>query len=172
MMDTNGKTYEEEEIEIEAQEVEQTEELETEKQTLEKKVEELENKYKRALADYQNLEKRQRDDRANWILTANKQLLQKLLPVLDTLILAQKHSDDTSLKVTADQFLGVIKAEGLTQIETVGKKFDPHVMEAIDTRAGKDGEVVEEVTAGYLLHETLLRAAQVIVGNGEKEEKN
>lgn len=130
----------------------------------EEKAREWEEKYKRALADYHNLVKRVQTERAGWIQTANKELLLRLLPVLDTLILARKHSQDQTLAVTAQQFLDVLLAEGVKQMETVGRSFDPYMMEAIETVEGEEGKVVEEVRAGYTLHDTLLRPAQVRVG--------
>lgn len=135
---------------------------------LEEKVLDLDNKYKRALADYQNLEKRVRDEKSEWIKSANQQLLLRLLPALDTVMLAASHTEDKGIKVTVDHFLGTLKAEGIEKIETIGKKFDPSIMEVIQTREGKDSEVLEEVRAGYLLYGKLLRPAQVIVGQDEK----
>jgi molecular chaperone GrpE len=146
--------------------VEQTVE-QTKIEELERKVEESEAKYKRAIADYQNLEKWMREQRSEWIQSANKDLLLRLLPVLDTLLLAQLHSKDQTLQVTVTHFMDILKAEGVTKIETMGKDFDPHLMEAITTAEGKENKVVEELRPGFRLHEKVLRPAQVIVGQGE-----
>jgi molecular chaperone GrpE len=142
------------------EELEQIPEVEA----LKLQVEEAENKYRRALADYQNLQKRTQADRLQWIQGANRELLLRIMTVLDTLMLAQQHMQDKNLDVSIQQFLDVLKSEGVTKIETIGKKFDPHLMEAIATGEGKEGEVVEELRAGFLLHDKLLRAAQVKVG--------
>lgn len=149
------------------EEVEEThEESESQKEiaVLQQKVDEAENKYRRALADYQNLQKRSQEDRAEWIKSANRELLLRILTVFDTLVLAYKHLEDKNLQVSINHFLDVLKAEGVTRIETVGKDFDPAVMEAITTAEGEEGKVVEEVRAGFMLFDKLLRAAQVIVG--------
>ena len=134
---------------------------------LEQKVKELDNQYKRALADYQNLEKRVIDEKREIIRRANRDLLLRLLPVLDTLMLAQEHIQHDGLTVSINQFLDTLKTEGVTRIETVGKPFDPSLMEAIGTDKGKEHMVIKETRAGYLLHDMLLRPAQVIVGEGE-----
>src|SRR5882672_6499330 len=84
------------------------------------KLEEAEGKYRRALADYQNLQKRVQEEKGEWIRAANKDLLLRLLPVLDTLMLAQKHLQDQGLTVSINQFLDIIKTEGVTQIKTTG----------------------------------------------------
>jgi molecular chaperone GrpE len=133
-------------------------------QSLKDKVEEAEQRYRRALADYQNLQRRVQEDRINWIQAANKELLLKLLPVLDTLMLAQKHINDKGLELSISQFFNVLAQERVEQIKTNGEKFDPAIMEAIGTAEGKKDIVVEEARAGYKLHDQILRSAQVIVG--------
>lgn len=134
---------------------------------LEEKVKELENKWKRALADYQNQEKWVREKKSEWIKSANKDLLLRILPVLDTLYLAALHTEDKNIQISIDQFLVILKDEGVTRIEALGKEFDPFLMEAISTENGKENVVVKELRTGYKLFESVLRPAQVIVGNGE-----
>src|SRR5258706_11040371 len=124
----------------------------------------LENNYKRAIADYQNLQRRTQEEKINWIKSASKDLILKMLPVLDTLILANKHLQDKGLDLSIDQFLKVLKEEGVEKIETIGKEFDPHLMEAITTQQGEDNKVLEEIRAGYMLYDMVLRTAQVVVG--------
>ena len=132
-------------------------------------IEELENQNKRVLADYRNLENRVSQERGEWILKANKSLLLNLLPVLDTLILANKHSQgkDQNLSLSIQQFLDILKREGVVKIEAQGQSFDPNLMECIETVEGIDGKVTEEVRAGYTLYDEILRVAQVKVGKGK-----
>jgi molecular chaperone GrpE len=124
----------------------------------------LENQLKRALADYQNLEKRIASEKSSWILASNKNLLLRLLPGLDSLLLAEKHTQDEGVKISIKHFLDILENEGVKKIETVGKDFNPNLMEAITTQEGEDGKVLEEVRAGYMLYDQVLRPAQVIVG--------
>lgn len=124
----------------------------------------LEGNYKRALADYQNLQKRVSDERRILILNANKDLLLRILSILDTLILANKHDSSEGLKVAIKQFEDVLKSEGVTKIETVGQDFNPETMEAIAIEEGEEGKIIEEVRSGFLLNDKLLRVAQVKVG--------
>ncbi|MDO8657941.1 MAG: nucleotide exchange factor GrpE [Candidatus Levybacteria bacterium] len=126
--------------------------------------EELENQVKRVLADYQNLEKRTIEDKKNWIRIANKELLLRLLPVLDTLILASKHVKNDGLELSIKQFQDVLKEEGLIRVETTGCKFNPETMECVETVEGEEGKVIVELSAGYLLNDKLLRPARVKVG--------
>lgn len=143
----------------EKEEAEQTEELEGPSAK-----NDFEEKYKRALADYQNLQRRTDEQKREWIMSAGRNVILKLLPVLDTLLLAQKHIEDKGLEISIDQFLKVLSDEGVTKIKAIGEKFNPHTMEAIGTTEGENEKVIEEVRAGFMLHDTVLRSAQVIVG--------
>lgn len=138
---------------------------EDEKTLLKQKIEELENQNKRLLADYRNLEKRVDAQRRDWILEANKKLLLNLLPVLDTLMLAEKHSKgDQTLGLSVRQFLDILGQEGVEKIKTEGISFDPNLMECIVTVEGEDGKVINETRVGYKLYDQVLRPAQVAVG--------
>lgn len=128
------------------------------------RIEELEAQAKRFLADYQNLQRRTQEEKGNWIQMANKDLLLKLLPIFDTLVLANNHIQSEGLTLSIKQFLQVLEQEGVTKIEAVGKPFDPQTMECITTQEGKEGVVLSEVRAGFMLRNATLRSAQVIVG--------
>ena len=161
-MDKKKKKTEEENIEEVL-----NEEIDENFTNISQEKEELESKYKRALADYQNLEKRMHEQKRHWIMGANRDLLLRFLPVVDTLKLASEHSDDQALKVSLQQFEDVLKSENVIKIETVGKNFDPERMECITTESGEEGKVIKEVRAGYMLGDFLLRPSQVIVGESK-----
>ena len=154
------KKEEIEEVVEEETEIEGKEEIEELKQ----KVGELENNYKRALADYQNLQKRAAEERGDWLKIANRELLLRLLPILDTLMLGFKHTQSADLKVMINQFLDVLKSEQVTKVDIKDKDFDPQLMEVIEIAEGKDGKVLEEVRTGFMIYDKLLRPAQVKVG--------
>ena len=135
-----------------------------EKKIQDSELENLENQLKRALADYQNLEKRIASEKSEWIKISNKDLLLRLLPGLDSLLLAQKHTQDEGVKVSIKHFLDVLELEGVKKIETIGKDFDPKIMEAVSTKQGEEGKVLEELRTGYTIYDSVLRPAQVIVG--------
>ena len=130
----------------------------------EEKVGNLENQLKRALADYQNLEKRVGEEKRDWILSANRQLLLRLLPVLDTLTMASQHVDNQGLQLSIKQFEDALKSEGVEKIETEGKDFNPMLMECVVTEKGEEGKVLSEIRAGYIMGDKVLRPAQVMVG--------
>jgi molecular chaperone GrpE len=130
------------------------------------KIENLENQLKRAVADYQNLEKRIYSEKSEWIKAANKDLLLRLLPGLDSLILAEKHTQDEGVKVSVKHFLDILEEVGVKKIETENQDFDPNLMEAVGTTNGDENKVIEETRAGYKLFDLVLRPSQVIVGKG------
>ena len=131
---------------------------------LKQKIEELENQVKRALADYQNLEIRVMEERRVWVQQANKGMLLRFLPGVDTLELAAKHSKDQGIGLALAQILQALREEGIKKIATEGLVFDPHTMECVETVDGQEGIVEKEIRAGYTLYDKILRPAQVLVG--------
>lgn len=138
---------------------------------LKQKIEEFDNKYKRALADYLNLEKRVTQEQRDWIVKANRQLIIRLLPILDTLMLAGEHVQDESLPLSIKQFLDILKSEGVQRIETIGQEFNPKTMQCVEMVEGEDGKVISETRAGFSMQEEVLRAALVRVGSAKQNQK-
>lgn len=137
---------------------------------LRKRVEELENNWRRALADYQNLEKRTVQEREKFVKWANATLIDKLLGVLDTLEKAVDHLKDKGLKSALDQFRIVLESEGLKEVKTVAEEFNPETMDAVEMVKGNKNKVVEVVLKGYMLNDKILRPAKVKVGRGKSYE--
>lgn len=135
------------------------------------KLDEAINNWKKALADYQNLEKRVEAEREERARSANKGVILRLLPVLDTLMIAAKHVQDEGLPLSVKQFLDVLKQEGVEKIEVQGRNFDPALMECLETEEGEGNKVLEEIRTGFTLNGQVLRPAQVKVGKSQKQEK-
>lgn len=131
----------------------------------------LENLWKRALADYQNLEKRTVQEKEEFVKFANSQLILKILPSLDSLEKAEKHLKDQGLNLALKQLKEGLVQEGLEKIQTQGKDFDPEEMECVEVGQGKEGKVLDEIRAGYKLGDRVLRVAQVRVGKEKGELK-
>lgn len=132
---------------------------------LKREVEEWKGKYFRALADYQNLEKRVSEQRQEWARNAAKELIAQLLSVLDTLEQAQKHLKDQGLTLAVKSFGDVLAKEGVEKIEVLGEKFDPLTMECVEVIGESRGDdVIEELRPGYKLGDKVIRVAQVKVG--------
>lgn len=135
---------------------------------LEKRIGELEHQWKRALADYQNLEKRTAGELTRNTQFATAELVKKLLLLRDDLERAASHTQDKGLKLILDQFKKIVEDEGVTEIKALGEPFDPTTMTAIDVKPGKKDQVFEVASPGYRLHERVLRPAKVYVGKGEQ----
>lgn len=127
---------------------------------------ELEDKYKRALADYQNLLKQTAKEKQEFVRYANEQFLCEILPVYDNLKMALKHSDKKNDKwvegvnYVVKQFKTVLEGAGIEEIKTIGEKFDHNTMEAVE---GKGETVKKEARPGYKLHGKVIAPAKVIL---------
>jgi molecular chaperone GrpE len=76
---------------------------------LEEQIQELENNWKRALADYKNLEKRVAEEKEGIVSFSNLVLISELIPVLDNLEMLEKHIDDIGLKLVVKEFKQIAK---------------------------------------------------------------
>jgi molecular chaperone GrpE len=130
----------------------------------------------RALADYDNLRKRSEEEREVWIKFASKNIVAKLISVLDNLDSAQKHLNDQDLAIAIAEFRKVLNEEELEEIAPEkGSKFDPGYHEAIEkVDGGKHGEVAETVLKGWRFRDGMLvRAAKVkVYGESEGKEED
>jgi molecular chaperone GrpE len=130
----------------------------------EERIAELENNWKRALADYKNLEKRIAEERNEIRTYANSVLILRFLPVLDNLEMVLQHVKDAGLEFTLKEFRQILEDEGLKEINPADSGFDALTMEAVETVEGDDGKVIEVLRKGYLLNDRLIRPARVKVG--------
>lgn len=131
---------------------------------LKKQIEEWKGKYLRALADYQNLDRRSREDTNEVRKFAGEIILARLLPVVDTIRKAKDHLKDPGLDLAFKELTAVLEEQGAEPMTVVGKVFNPHEMECIEVVDGKDNMVIEEVLPGYFFRGKVLRVAQVKVG--------
>lgn len=147
----------------------ETKKLEIEKlrkdaEELKKQADDYKNKYLRALADYQNYEKRVREEKNQVQEFAITNILVRLLPFLDHLEKAEVFIKDKGLKMVKDNFEKVLESIGLEEIKIEGKEFDPHIAEAIEMVEGDRDNIVKEVIRrGYMLNGKVIRVAQVKV---------
>ena len=134
---------------------------------------EWEEKYKRARADYVNLERRVKDQQEEFSQFANSVLILKLLPILDDLEKAVGVAKDDGLpagrqglKLVLKNLQGVLKSEGIEEIKIKkGDDFDPTIMECtVAEGSGEKQKVLEVIRKGYKVKDKILRPAQVQVG--------
>jgi molecular chaperone GrpE len=140
----------------------------------------LENKYKRALADYQNLLKRSAEEKREFVRFANEGMILDFLPVSENLKLAVNHSSGDQkenswlegVKYVIKQFGDIMKDYGVEEIKTVGEKYDHNLMEALENEKTEDEEkegiVARELSPGYTMNGKVIKAARVIVYEVER----
>lgn len=129
--------------------------------------EELKSQYLRALADYQNLERRTQEEKAVFARYALKEFLEKLLVILDDLEKAADHLNDRGILLTLGKLKDLLADEGLKEINPEkGADFDSGLMEVIEVVEEpnlESGKVAEVLSKGYFLNGKMLRPARVVV---------
>ncbi len=142
-----------------------------------KKIAELEDKYLRQVAEFDNFRRRVMKEKAELILNGGEKVLTSLLPVVDDLERAQQHmanaTDVKALKegidLIIDKFNKLLKSQGVKEIETKGKDFDVNYHEAITMIPSENdeqkGKIVDCVSKGYTLNDKVIRYAKVVVAN-------
>lgn len=127
----------------------------------------------RVTAEYANYRKRTERDRTVAIEVAKSKALEKFLPILDDLELADKHGDlkEGPLKAFADKFTNIITGQGLVAFGAEGDEFDPERHEAVqDLSSGEEKVIGTVLRKGYLVDERLVRTAMVIIADPAGDE--
>ena len=145
-------------------------------ESLRAELEQARGAHLRAVADYQNLQRRAQEERAEfgrYQLTAS---ILNFLPVLDDLERAvesphediKDHAWVTGVELVMQKFRSVLESAGVTEILALGAAFDPAKHEAVGSAPGPDGTVVRVLRRGYVLNDRVMRAAMVLVGDGDR----
>ncbi len=129
------------------------------------RIKELEENWKRALADYQNLEKRIKQEKEIFVRLATASVIDKTLGVLDDLDRANQHLKDEGLNLVVKRFKDVLESEGVKEINVEGREFDPKTMECVEMVAGPNNRIISVVQKGYTLNDQLIRPVKVKVGH-------
>lgn len=139
---------------------------------------ELEQEVLRARAELENFRKRMQRDSEQQLKYANVPLVRDLVEVVDNLNRAlEAASNDTTNSAALRDGVGMVLSQlgtvlgkyGCKPIESVGQEFDPNIHEAIAQMPSDEhvaGRVAQEVAAGYLLHDRVVRPSSVIVSTG------
>ena len=156
-------------------EVEEKEEPKKEP-TVEEKLAELQDRYLRLSAEYDNFRKRTLKEKIDLQKSANENLLEAILPVADDFDRAMQSVDEAKdieavkegMKLISGKFSAFLNQQGVKEIEAVNKKFDTDLHEAITKIPAPSkklkGKVVDVVQKGYLLNEKVLRFSKVVIG--------
>jgi len=137
----------------------------------------------RSQAEFANYKKRIERERELYISLANAALISKLLPVLDDWERALETIPDKLRSVNWVEGVALIERtvrttleqEGLTEIDAVGKKFNPELHHAVvrqETTEYAEDEIISELQKGYKLHDKVLRPSMVTVAANPTDENN
>lgn len=139
----------------------------------EQKVEELTDRLKRTMAEFDNFRKRTEKEKSSMYIIGAKEIVEKILPVVDNFErgLAQAPEDDPfaeGMKMIYKQMMTAFDEMGVKPIEAVGKEFDPNLHNAVmhveDESVGEN-IVVEEFQKGYTYKDFVVRHSMVKVAN-------
>ncbi len=155
-------------------------EVKTDEKTIdfEQKFIEINDKYLRLSAEYDNFRKRSLKEKMELIKTAGEDILLNILPVVDNFERALKsinnsHSEESKairegIELIYTNFKEFLLQRGVKEIEAIGKVFDTDHHEAITKIPAPEedmkGKVIDVIEKGYLMHEKVIRFSKVVVG--------
>ena len=156
-------------------------EREAKEPDLEQQLAELEDRYRRAIAEMANAQKRFERDRQRTSKVAVARFVEKLLPMIDNMAHSLKHAHESHDAADIIKGFGLIEAQllqilndsGIKFIESVGKPFDSDVHHAVTTDVTGDvppGTITEELGRGCTIDDFVIRPAQVKVAAAPPEE--
>lgn len=152
------------------------EEVQKEEPSMEDILAELQNKYLRLSAEFDNYRKRTLKEKMDLQVSAREDILVNILPVVDDFERGMESVESATdidavkegLKLIYTKFSGFLTQQGVKEIDAVGKKFDTDLHEAITKipveSKKKKGKVVDVVEKGYTLKEKVIRYSKVIIG--------
>lgn len=144
--------------------------------SFEQKYNELNDKYLRLSAEFDNYRKRTLKERMELIKSAGEDILINFLPIMDNMQRAQKFAAESTEPEAVKEGINIIfksladflTQRGIKEIEAAGSDFDTDLHEALTKIPAPDetlkGKVVDVIEKGYKLNEKVIRYAKVVVG--------
>lgn len=169
----NETAKEQPEATVETTEEKTTEELLAEAQA---EIEELKTRQLYKQAEFDNYRKRVMTEKAELILNGGRKVLEAMLPVIDDMERALAHMDKAEdvqavkegVELIHKKFIATMKAQGVTAMEATGADFNTDFHEAVTQFPAPTeelkGKVIDCTEKGYMLNDTVLRFAKVVVG--------
>lgn len=121
----------------------------------------------RAQADYQNLQRRSREEKAHVTKFATKALVEDMLEPLEHLSMTAEQLKNPILDMVLQKLWSVLEDHGLQELKVLGKPYDVLEMEVVDLVDGateSDGVVVKIVKRGYSINGAIIQHAKVVIG--------
>lgn len=145
-------------------------------QELEKKLTEINDKYVRLYADFENYRKRSSKEKIELLQLAGENIFKQLLPVLDDFERALKAMADIAdinvikqgEELIYNKMKNILTQNGLAEMKSLGEPFNSDLHDAISNIPApseeQKGKVIEETEKGYYLNGKVIRHAKVVVG--------
>ncbi len=133
----------------------------------------MDDRFKRVAAEFENYKKRSNKEKETLYNSLKSDVISTILPVVDNLekAVVAKTEDESykqGVELVLRQFKDVLTMNGVKEIDTIGKTFDPELHEAvasvIDENLGEK-EIKEEYRKGYILGNKVIRHSMVVVAN-------
>ena len=153
-----------------------TDKVVDEEETLQEKYDELNNRYLRLHAEFDNYRKRTLKEKMEIIKSGGEKVLSEMIPLVDDFERALEtvqNADDKDaivegMELIYAKFVSFLNQNGVKEIEAIGESFDADRFEAVTTIPAQDESqkdvVVDCIQKGYILNEKILRFPKVIVG--------
>jgi len=147
-----------------------------EERSAEEKLAEMQDKYLRLSAEFDNYRKRTLREKIELSKHASEELLLKILPVMDDFERALSHLDTTTdcqamkegIDLIHGKLISFLKQNGVTEVETLNCPFNVDLHDAVAKVAvqeeEKKGKIVEVMQKGYYLHGKIIRHSKVVIG--------
>ena len=136
-------------------------------------IDELNDRYKRLLAEFENYKKRSGKERETLYNSILSDIVEVFLPIVDNLenalkIETQDEEYKKGIELIVKQFREILKAKGVEEIPSIGETFDPSLHEAVSSIQDpekKAQEIVQEYRKGYKIGSKVIRHSMVVVAN-------
>lgn len=150
---------------------------------LEEEVKQNYDRYLRAQAEIDNIIKRNKKDKEEWIKYSNETLIKDLLQVIDNLENALNHSANEDsfnaliegVELTLKGLKDTLAKSGLEEVRTLGEDFDPcfhHAVQEAVSESVEKGKILQEFQKGYTLNQRLIRPSMVVISKGNSDDNS
>ena len=152
-------------------EQEVAEKLENMKNSYQEQIGDLTDKWQRALADYQNLERRTQVEISQRVSSKTNDLLLNFINIYEDFLraensLSKENIDTSGIQAVIKNMENLLAENNITPINAVGEIFDPQIHEAVsivEDNTLDDGTITQEVSKGYISGKAILKPSKVIV---------
>lgn len=158
---------------VQEQEIQQEEKVDCIIDPKQQELDELNDRYKRVLAEFENYKKRSGKERETLYNSILSDIVEVFLPIVDNLenaVKAETQDEEyrKGVELVLKQFKDILKAKGVEEIPAIGETFDPSLHEAVSSIQDPEKnaqEIVQEYRKGYKIGHKVIRHSMVVVAN-------